>query len=749
MWKLFHQWLSALPQGSTAVVLSGILIVVVARSAVHREPQGTLVVVDPRGTPVKGLFAAGTVADLDHRTIEGARAFLSVFNTEGVELARVTLPVNRHGWFGISANDIPDVAISHVVTISAEARRHLATSETIAVTRQDQTFQIRPALVHLRLAEYNPWLTIIVLLPGLFGLILALLHLTELAHGIRVTQLYAVGTATLWGVVLGLLLVIYARQGNALIALFWPDLFISSGVVVFALLGYLTYVAFSLEEKDKDLLFDGTNRQKQHILLTLGGRLLIAPYVALTGYAIFAATFKSLNTGAFAAFFGFFTGVWIKPVLSALNNIGIKLLSKEEQEKVYQRAIGGPAPRDVTTSAAALAPTPAYVKALEDARRELLALDGVVGVDSGTTPADEKGTPGRAIIVYVDALRELTPSDPNYVPPVFAGYRTDVRPLPAVPGEGVCYAAMLSVSHDKIAAGNSAFGTSEPHTGPSLSTKDGVWVLLDEQKRLFLNTAGNILFDAQNAFLLVRDRVGTDNDFVAFVIDSDSGLPPKSDYCVRVRSDASGLGFTLPSADAWKSDRLRSVQVHTGAPPLRIALHEVVHTWVAYNDLTVAAGHAARQVRTDDHHWQNLYDYGNSCMNESKKIWVPVTEKTSRRIFHPSDDPVFGLCPLDLYLMGLLRRNELSPLRFFADAPVDDTFQVADVLPRDVVAARSPEQGSDKFQQAWVVVTANSNSGERLASDIGKQLTDYETNFSKACLGRATLRIARAKGVIA
>ncbi|HSP14068.1 MAG TPA: hypothetical protein VLV78_04885 [Thermoanaerobaculia bacterium] len=701
----------------------------------------------PAGSPAGASIASGTVGDAQNRCINKARAFLTMYNAAGVELARIPLRVNDDGWFLVRTADLPRGIENGPATISADGSEHLAASTAVTFTNENGTFKMAPSEVHLRLVSFNPWLTMVVLMPGLFGLILALLHLTSLSQGLRVTQLYAVGTAALWGIVLALLLAVYAEQGHALIALFWPDLFISSGVVVFALIGYLTYVAFSLEEKDRELLFDGTPREKQHILLTLGGRLLIAPYVALTGYAIFAATFKSLNTGAFAAFFGFFTGVWIKPVLTALNAIGVRLLSKEEQEKVAQQALSGPSRPSAIASAELLTPSPAFFKAVQDARRELLALDGVWGVDAGVTTSGPSHSQERAIVVYVDKKRELDPSDAAFVPTTFAGYRTSVEQLPAAPGPGICYSAMLSVSHDKIARRNGGFGTKAPHTKPSIAAANGAWVLLDEQKRLFFDSTEEVnFFDAQNAYLLAAPAVGTADDFVAFVIDSDSGLPPKGDYCVCVRSDASGLGLSTPPPDRWKSAALRSVQVHTGVPYLRTALHEIVHSWLAYGDLAIPTSKGARILRTDEHHWHDYFDYADSCMNESRKVWTPVTDRTAKRVYHTSDGPAFGLCPLDLYFMGLIGRDDVGSLRFFSGAPVGDVFTVIDQLSPSLLPERISARSNTSFRQTWIVVTADADSGERLAADLAGRFDEFERNFSRASGNRARLLISRTKG---
>ena len=274
------------------------------------------------------------------------------------------------------------------------------------------------------------------------------------------------------------------------------------------------------------------------------------------------------------------------------------------------------------------------------------------------------------------------------------------------------------------------------------------WILLDEQKRLFFDTPSQLnFFDAKAAFVLAEKKIGRSDDFVAFVIDTESGLPPKGDYCVRVRSDASGLGYTETPDSLWPSTALLSLQVHTNTPALRTALHEIVHTWAAYIELTPNAELPALPLRHDAHHWADFFDYGSSCMNESKLIWLPASDGSFKREFHKSNDPAFGLCPVDLYLMGLLQRDKVGPLRFFSEALPEEVSTVVDTRPSSLLPDRMPALGkTTKFQQTWIVVTADAPKGAELATEVASRFSQYETNFFAACNRSATLTIARAKG---
>lgn len=729
-----------------AIFAAFIVIVIVVVAIVAPRPKCPPVT----SSPSKMYIAAGTVGDVEHRTVCGATAYLSFYDASGQILTKVALPLNNKGWFYLPDEHIPDIPGARVARISGEAPFHLAESVEVALTRGTPN-KIVPKFVHLRLTPVNPWLTLIMLLPATFGLVLALLHLTSLSRGVRVTQLYAIGTAVLWGIVMAALIAIYATQGNALMPLFWADLTISSGVVVFAVLGCLTYLAFSLEEKDRDLLFKGTAEEKQRILQVAGGRILIGPYVALAGYAIFAATFPNLRSGAFAAFFGFFTGVWIKPVLQALNDIGFRLLSREQQDKVLLHALAAEGPRAPVTSVDLLPPpSAAYLAAVEAAQEELLKLDGVLGVDKGYKLTGGAPTGDRAIVVYVDKKIDMTPAGLQQVPPVFLGIPTDVRELPPpLEDDDHCYTEMLSVSQRKIAllVGPVSESGNDPQSAPHVSHHEGVWTLIDDERRFFPKQK----FAPLNAYRFIQSRIGDTYDFVAFVIDRDSGLPAQDNYCTSIHTDAEGLGFRTNLRADWGSIKLRSVQVHTRAPSLRTAMHEIVHTWAARIDLDVTVD-SSTTVRTGAYHWSDFFDYGNSCLNASRMIWVPAGTTsdgtaTARREAQDSDDDVWGLCALDRYLMGLLPKSNVE-LRFLAPSDIGGVHPVLRTVPLSALRDRNPPIAPPtlKFRQTWVVVTAGAASGQTLASEVSKKLDTYQKQFNAACQGAATLEIVRAKG---
>ena len=337
----------------------------------------------------------GTVSNAEGRTLPGAKVTLFLYNDKNEQMGATQTPVSNWGVFSFSQAELPSIPEMNAAIITAEASNYLADKRNIVLQSVNQSgdkprlVKVIPNDVSMQLTSYNPWLTLLVLVPAIFGLIFAMLHMTQFARGMWVTYWYALGTISLWCVVVAALTYRYVKGGDGLIPLFWGDLFISSGVIIFAFIGSIIYVAFSMHERPTGFYFDATDKEKRKALLTVGGRVLVAPYVAMTAFGIFASTFPNLRIGAFAAFFGFFTGLWIKVVLEALNDIGKRFLSAENQIEVAKRmaeAKAEDASQTPVSDARLLRPERAFLDSVERARIELLKKEGVIGVAAGIKP---------------------------------------------------------------------------------------------------------------------------------------------------------------------------------------------------------------------------------------------------------------------------------------------------------------------------------------------------------------------------
>lgn len=744
----------------------------------------------------------GTVADPGSRAIEDATVILTLHNGDGQVVWRLSRPVDPDGSFRIRARDLPNIPNLYAGVIAAEAPNFLAEKANVSVdivglsapqvtvprqpasqsdqnppaareettpsSSQGRRTTISPNYVHLRLVSYSPWLTLVVLIPAIFGVIFAVLHLTQFARGMWVTYWYTLGNAALWGLIVAGLVLLYV-WGNGLIPLFWPDLFVSSGIIVFAFVGNIIYIAYSLHEKGRGF-FDLEEEKRRRLLLTLGGRVLVAPYIALVAYGIFAATFPTLRTGPFAAFFGFFTGLWIKPVLEALNDIGMRLLSAEEQQKVADkmtRADDSEAPLPATSSALALRPEQAFLDAVAAAREEFLKKKGVVGVDAGFKfSADASKTTDKAIVVYVYEKREPEQAA-DRVPETFKGFRTDVVELPPASRFEECREVAFSLSWEKINRDNEERLSRVEFLAEDNPTEMvGEVFILADPTVFFSPRNGLQVFDPIRAFQTVRNTIGDVVDFVAFIIDPNLGDNfNQGNHDVPVFNDVRGINHSrLPVSstrerDRFGTSRLLACQVISPVElPLRFRpfLHELAHSWCAYvtfHDPELPGGGPSFDLLVGSQqgqarfHWGEGFDSGRSCMDQERKEWVANGDGT----FTQKDvaDGEFVYCPLDLYLMGLIPASEVNQLHVLKNrqqvTPGRPVFRatvktVTVEQIRAVHGARVPATSPKHYQQALVVVSNTRANGRALARVVEQNFRkDYERQFAHATGGLATL----------
>jgi len=726
------------------------------------------------------VIVSGTIADDSGLAIPEAKVVLSLHNGDGEPIWRLSRPVKSDGSFYFRREDLPAIPNLYAGLIAAEAPNYLAEKTNVSVnivsppaiasvspappavppaTLQGTT--ISPQRVHLRLVSYSPWLTLVLLIPAIFGLFFAVLHLTQFVRGLWVTYWYAIGTTVLWGLIVGALVFLYIN-GRGLIPLFWPDLFVSSGIIIFAFIGNVTYVAHSLHEKGRDFFFEADEKTRTHVLQTLGGRILVAPYIALAAYGIFAATFPALRTGAFAAFFGFFTGLWIKPVLEALNDIGLRLLSVEERIKVAAQVTRANtvAPPTQTSTTDVMRPEQAFLDAVAAARPEFLQKKGVIGVDSGFKSSGGSLTGQRAIIVYVYEKEEPDPGD--RVPETFMGFPTDVVPLPPADPTQLCRPEVFNLSWEKLNQDNNAFLESAGNLPQDqhVDIIGQVLVLADPSVFFTINSRNQKEFDAKRAFQAVQTRAGDKFDFVAFIIDLASGLD-FGNYNVPIHNDVKGINHFKTDfysvRGEWGTNKLLACQVLSlRSPDFRTYLHELAHSWCAYatfkdptsqtsQSTELLLGGASQQGL---YHWGEAFDDGRSCMDYDLTEWIANGNGTFTRN-EISQDSDFNYCPLDLYLMGLIPPAQVGPLRILQNRMVLDPDRniyqatVKTIGIEDVIAScgqRIPATSGKNFRQALVVVSNDRDSGRVVAQQIENDFRkQYEKQFARATGGRATL----------
>jgi hypothetical protein len=288
-----------------------------------------------------------------------------------------------------------------------------------------------------------------------------------------------------------------------------------------------------------------------------------------------------------------------------------------------------------------------------------------------------------------------------------------------------------------------------------------VMVLADPSAFFTINSSGQKELDAKRAFQIVRARAGDKFDFVAFIVDRQSGLPSIGNYSVPVHNDLKGInhhkGDSYSVRGDWGTTKLLACQVHSSASPdLRTYLHELAHTWCAYatfSDAISGMGHSNELLMVEDPtkqallHWGEAFDDGSSCMDYDKIEWIANANGTftKRSITDPAE---FNYCPLDLYLMGLLPPQEMDPMRILQNPRVlDDERQifqatVKQISVQQVIAScgpRVPATSQKSYRQAFVVVSNDPDSGLEFAKTVEVFRKQYEPQFARATGGRATL----------
>ena len=298
----------------------------------------------------------------------------------------------------------------------------------------------------------------------------------------------------------------------------------------------------------------------------------------------------------------------------------------------------------------------------------------------------------------------------------------------------------------------------------SVTTVGGVFILHDPNEMAFFNPPATQveLFDNILAYKSVRSRIGDSFDFVAFIIDTGSGLIAERDHQVTVFNDVKGINhvkgapFSARSTYA-NSTKLLGIQVHFGEPTLRKLLHEVAHAWCAYATFKdqsnmFSTGLLEGPTAQARFHWGPNFDDGRSCMDYDLKQWEAVGQKFKQKDL---TDGEFEYCPLDLYPMGMISKEQAEAEGSFKIliSPTFDqttglfTATVKTVTINDVILSCGPRIPSSsasqhKFRQAFVVVTKNLASGQALAARIDTLRKRHEENFARATRGIGAITTA-------
>jgi uncharacterized protein (TIGR03437 family) len=205
--------------------------------------------------------------------------------------------------------------------------------------------------------------------------------------------------------------------------------------------------------------------------------------------------------------------------------------------------------------------------------------------------------------------------------------------------------------------------------------------------------------------------------------------------------------------------KIVSGRANTGDSGLSILAHEVGHRFLAYASVPDPSGGRPPMLQFNRAHWAFTFNAEASFM-EGVRL-RDNGEGTSPRFLTTAT--VEGFSPLDLYLMGLARPQEVPPSFY-----VTNTFQSPDALPargigfdgtrrdvtiEDLVAAQGPRVPDStvsprRFRIAFVLLTAAGT--QPTAADLAKleaYRSQFESYFAAATGGRATIETQLKKSV--
>lgn len=253
----------------------------------------------------------------------------------------------------------------------------------------------------------------------------------------------------------------------------------------------------------------------------------------------------------------------------------------------------------------------------------------------------------------------------------------------------------------------------------------------------------------------VRNTHGDQFDFLTFF--TDFSVPFTYSFWSPIYFSTQGISPYLPfdNRDDWNTEHLQGFHfINPGHVNLMgVCLQEFGHQWGSYvyyaDSPDSAVVYADLLLDGEPGHWDFYMDDGHSPMNYDF-LFTPYMsthwEQQEPSLFEYHATEGIEYCDLDLYLMGLLAPEEVSPLYFIANpqqvGPETWTGQRFEVTVEMVINAMGNRQDpadlrTNEFREAWILVTRNANRGTLMASRLDSIRQDFELRYHVAtrCLG--------------
>lgn len=694
------------------------------------------------------------VQDEKERRIGGGRLAITISGQSGVEIWSGSVGA-RDGRLSVRRGDLPDLADATGMTVEVQVPGYVPARGTVSLPvglSGDKT-RLAPSEMSLTLRGASPWLTLLLILPAILGLPAAVARTVAKQAETRSNSFFRYGGAGLWAVVLFGLTVAFIREGQSAIPVYWPTLFVPSGLVIASILGVFCYAAFSVMEKSEEFFDDEPESKAEpdgHMSLSrrrqirvMAGRVWITPYVAIAVWVVVASANPTFAQDYWSLLIGFFIGLYIKVALSFLQAVGTRLLSKEEAEKLADRGLAGETQAASAEQRLGIVAPPgppkAFLDAVEKARRELMPLPNVVAVVGGTKLAGGEPVEGPAIVVYV-LRKEAGMAGEQQVPKVFEGVATDVQLLPAPASDESCWPLGMAVDGAKLSM-EAARQRAGVAGGSPVERVEGTSVLLLLDP-LVADPTGNPMLDARDAMERCAAMIPAETNFVTFVVDETSIPNFRGNYAKNIRVKA--LGDTRP-ADDFGGPNLLAYQVLRSSAGLWHILHEVAHTWCAY--VRIGAEGSTQLLEAFDrpnaeqalYHWRHWTVCDRSPGPLSQIAWEPIAGEAG--LFEANNllgD--FRFSELELYLMGL-KPDMQSKVKVLKEEGNRRRGRLAREVGFQEIPRRAalPAERPVRFRQVYVVVSRNRVTAKACADRFEGLRVRADAEFSKATGGLAEL----------
>ena len=395
------------------------------------------------------------------------------------------------------------------------------------------------------------------------------------------------------------------------------------------------------------------------------------------------------------------------------------------------------------------------ISILDEARKAFYEDPNVIGVGIGNRRKHGVVIPGEiSLIVYVKEKRPEEEVFGDYlIPPEFHKISTDVwQPFgPEAPQEAVGFVESHEHSDDMMfidwgrlheqwveAEGEVPFH--------GLVQEFGDVCVIQDDGTLIKTVGGTQVVDWVRAYKLFRTIQPDIYDFVTFFTDTAHGMPPQggSSWYSFVHNDTQGIGLgTFNNRPAFGSSVLQGIMfLNQGHFPLwrYVMLQEQGHRWGAfarYRD-------SASGPLMNDHmlggwaHWAYEFDDDRSPMDYDTFDWL-AQNGDFRRVNLASAERVY--CNLDLYLMGLLGREEVGDFSLLSSITLVSgnvyTATRKRLNAQNVIWAegeRVPNVSTSQkvFKNAFIVLTGDLTRVHDLVDRVDGLRLSFERDFEEA-----------------